>query len=88
MLRRPNLSIELIGQGHHRVIIYINFVELESSMLHDKCHIHRTSGSREENFKVFFSIIFIWAWWSSWSCDLHHLYKLSFPLHQWTPYEI
>ena len=54
MLRRPNLTIELIGQGHHRVIIYINFVELESSMLHDKCHIHRTSGSREENFKVFF----------------------------------
>ena len=54
MLRRPNLTIELIGQGHHRVIIYINFVELESSMLHDKSHIHRTSGSREENFKGFF----------------------------------
>ena len=54
MLRRPNLTMELIGQGHHRVIIYINFVELESSMLQDKCHIHRTSGSREENFKGFF----------------------------------
>ena len=54
MLRRPNLTIELIGQCHHRVIIYINFVELESSMLHDKSHIHRTSGSREENFKGFY----------------------------------
>ena len=58
MLRRPNLTIELIGQGHHRVIIYINFEEIESSMLHDKCHIHRTSGSREENFKGFFFLNF------------------------------
>ena len=32
------------------VIIYINFVELESSMLHAKFQDHRTSGSGEEDF--------------------------------------
>ena len=33
-----------------RVIIYINFVELESPMLHAKFQDHRTSGSGEEDF--------------------------------------
>ena len=33
-------------QGH----IYINFVELESPMLHAKFQEHRTSGSGEEDF--------------------------------------
>ena len=42
-------------------------------MLHAKFQDHRTSGSREEDFKSFYHI---WAWWSSWSCDLDHLYKL------------
>ena len=32
------------------VIIYINFVELESQMLHAKFQDHRTSGSGEEDF--------------------------------------
>ena len=31
------------------VIIYINFVELESLMLHAKFQYHRTSGSGEED---------------------------------------
>ena len=35
------------------VIIYINFVELESPMLHAKFQNHRTSGSGEEDFKGF-----------------------------------
>ena len=35
------------------VIIYINFVKLESSMLHVKFHDHRTSGSGEEDFLRF-----------------------------------
>ena len=36
-----------IGQGHYRVIIYINFVDLECPMLHVKFQDHRTSGSGE-----------------------------------------
>ena len=39
-----------IGQSQPRVIIYINFVELESQMLHAKFQDHRTSGSGEEGF--------------------------------------
>ena len=35
------------------VIIYINFVELESPMLHAKLQDHRTSGSGEEDFLRF-----------------------------------
>ena len=37
-----------IVQGQPRVIIYINFVELESPMLHVKFQDHRTSGSGED----------------------------------------
>ena len=39
-----------ICQGQPRVIFYINFVELESQMLHAKFHDHRTSGSGKEEF--------------------------------------
>ena len=39
-----------LGQGQHRVTIYINFIELESSMLHAEFQDHRTSGSGEEDF--------------------------------------
>ena len=39
-----------IGQGQPRVIIYIDFVELESPMIHAKFQDHRTSGSGEEDF--------------------------------------
>ena len=34
----------------NRIIIYINFVELESPMQHAKFQDHRTSGSGEEDF--------------------------------------
>ena len=34
-----------MGQGQLRVIIYINFVELEYIMLHVKFHDHRTISS-------------------------------------------
>ena len=30
----------------------------------------------------------IWAWRPSWSCDLDHLYKLSFPLPKEAPHKI
>ena len=39
-----------IGQGHPRVMIYINFVELYSQMLHTKFQNHRPSGFEEEDF--------------------------------------
>ena len=42
-----------IGQGHPRVMIYTNFVELHSQMLHTKFQNHRPSGSKEEDFKGF-----------------------------------
>ena len=47
-------------------------------MLHDKFQDHRTSGSEEDDFEGFHHI---WTWRLSWSCDLDHLYKLSWRLH-------
>ena len=46
-------------------------------MLHAKFQDHRTSDSGKEVFKSFYHIL---AWRPSWSCDLGHLYKLSFPI--------
>ena len=54
-------------------------------MLHAKFQDHGTSGSGEEEFNFF---CHIWAWRPSWSCDLYHLYKLSFPFHKEAPHEI
>ena len=42
-----------MGQGQPRVIIYINYVELESPMLQAKFQDHSTSGSGEEDFLRF-----------------------------------
>ena len=39
-----------VGQGHPKVMIYINFVELHSLMFRAKFHNHRPSGSGEEEF--------------------------------------
>ena len=39
-----------MGQGQLRVIIYINFVELENILLHAKFHDHRTISSEGEDF--------------------------------------
>ena len=52
LISGPTLSTKTneIGQSQPRVIIYINFVELESPMLHAKFQDHRTSGSGEEDF--------------------------------------
>ena len=46
-------------------------------MLNAKFQDHRTSDSGKEVSKAFYHI---WAWCPSWSCDLGHLYKLSFPI--------
>ena len=39
-----------IGQGHLSDMIYTNFVDLGSLMLHAKFQDHRPSGSEEEDF--------------------------------------
>ena len=44
------LTLCEIGQGRPRVMIYINFVKLQSLMLHTKFQNHRPSGSGEEDF--------------------------------------
>ena len=45
-----NLSLPCreIGQGHPSVMIYTNFVDLRSLMLHAKFQNHRPSGSEED----------------------------------------
>ena len=45
---QPKLTLPLIGQGHPRVMIYINIVELHCLILHAKFQNHRPSGSGEE----------------------------------------
>ena len=52
LISAPTVSTKTnkIGQGQPRVIIYLNFVELESPMLHAKFQDHRTSSSGEEDF--------------------------------------
>ena len=55
LISGPTVSTKTnkIGQGQPGVIIYINFVELESPMLHAKFQDHRTPGSGEEEFLRF-----------------------------------
>ena len=36
--------------------------------------------------KIFYGFYHIWAWRPSWSCDLDHLYNLSFPLPKGAPH--
>ena len=47
LISGPTVSTKTskIGQGQPRVIIYLNFFELESPMLRAKLKNHRTSGS-------------------------------------------
>ena len=47
---RSKLTCREIGQGHPSVMIYINFVDLRSLMLHAKFQNYRPSGSEEEDF--------------------------------------
>ena len=49
-------------------------------MIHAMFQDHRTSGSGEEDF------YHIWAWQPSWSCDLEHLYKVSFSFPKKAPH--
>ena len=54
-------------------------------MLHAKFQNHRPSGSGKEDFNGF---CYLQPWQPSWSCDLDHLYKLSFPLPKDAPHEV
>ena len=45
-----------MGQGHPRVMVYTNFVELDCLMLHAKFQNHRPYGSCEEDFLKVFDI--------------------------------
>ena len=38
--------------------------------------------------KILKGFYHIWAWRASWSCDMDHLYKLSFPLSKEAPHKI
>ena len=68
-----------IGQGQPRVIIWTNLVVLMHLTQHTKFQGHRNFGSRKEDFLT---------WRPSWSCDLDHLNKLSFPHPREAPHEI
>ena len=50
MLGRPKMTLLLKGQGHPKVMIYTNFVELHHLILHAKFQNHRPCGSGEEDF--------------------------------------
>ena len=59
-------------------------------MLHAKFRDHRTSGSGGEDFFQVFTIYGLGGHLGrpSWSCDLDHLYKLSFPVPKEAPHKI
>ena len=54
-------------------------------MLHTKFRGNRPAGSGEEDFLRFLPYMGVAA---IWSCDLDHLYKLSFPLPKEAPHKI
>ena len=53
MKRQTDNTTSGTGQGHPRVMIYINFAELYCLLLHARFQNHRPSGSEEEVLKVF-----------------------------------
>ena len=53
-------------------------------MLHTKFRENQLAGSG----KFLKGFYHIWAWQPSWSCDLDHLYKLSFRLPKEAPHKI
>ena len=57
MHRIPTKNRHKIGQGRHKVMIYINFLLLETLMVPAKFQDHRTSGS---NFFKFFNHIHLY----------------------------
>ena len=68
-------------------MIYTNCVDLRSLMIHAKFQNHRPSGSEEEDFLKIIAI-YSQPWRPSWSCDLDHLYKLSFTVPKDAPHKV
>ena len=66
-------------------MIYINFVDLCSLMLHAKFQNHRPSGSEEE---IFLNVFAIYSHGGNLGRDLDHLCKLSFPLPKDAPHKV
>ena len=54
---QPKLTCRKIGQGHPRVMIYINYDGLASPMLHTKFRGNQPTGSGEADFKKFLLFI-------------------------------
>ena len=71
--------------NHSTVMLYISFVELHSSMLYTKFQNHGPSGSGEDEFKGF---CYLRPLHPSWSCDVDHFHKHSFPLPKYDPHKI
>ena len=55
-------------------------------MLHTKLSFVKIGPPVPE--KIFKGFYHIWSWRPSWSCDLDHLYKLSFFLAKEVPHKI
>ena len=64
------------------VMIYINFVELYSSMLHAEFQNHRHSGSEQEDFYFFFFAIY------SNGSHIGFVTLTSFPLPSHAPHKV
>ena len=56
-------------------------------MLHTKLSFVKIGPPVPEK-KIFKGFYHIWSWRPSWSCDLDHLYKLSFFLANEVPHKI
>ena len=84
-IRRLKFKLSKVEQGHPRVMIYINFVELYCLMFHTKFQNHRPSGSGDEDFKSF--LLFI-AMAAILVYDLDLFYKLSFPIPKDATHEV
>ena len=90
-IEKPKLPIwpcHKIGQSQPRVIIYINYDV--AGVPDAKYQVSWKSGPPVLEKKFLKVFEHFWAWWPSWSCDLDHLYKLSFhpPSQGRTPHEI
>ena len=81
--KRQECKVNYFPKGHNsknmqRKLIYMNLVEFLSLMHHAMFGNHRPSGSREDKKIQVFPIYSHFSIY--WSCDLGHLYKLSFPI--------
>ena len=67
-------------------MIYINFCSTTDP--NATCQVSRQLAQWFWRRRFFKGFEHFWAWWASSSCDLDHLYKLSFPLPKEAPHKI